>query len=276
MPNFERRVPIRVILGLGIALSLFSTGHFVTHPRAATIIYEGGHALDAESLVSDIPPNIRKQWNNRISRLRALAQQKGVIPPTFQESIIVRPGQIPNVSHPIPVLRVAFAEQSFFDFDKANVKPNAVPTVQLISELIAGEDNGSYTLIVGHTDSTGNDEYNDPLANRRAATVLQLLVSLGIPRERLHTAGIGRRQPIAPNSTPDGRARNRRVEFFIAQSYQANLFALAQIPVRSDWVRSPSNASLPTSDVPIHNADGTTSGGVRIRPPRTIPLRPIN
>jgi hypothetical protein len=171
-----------------------------------------------------------------------------------------------------------FREQSFFNFDKSELRPEAKPVIELISDLVRIDAANPYVLIVGHTDAVGLDDYNDALASRRAATVLQLLTSMGIDPKHLHTAAMGRRQPLASNATSDGQSRNRRVEFFIAQSYQANMVALAQIPVRSDWVRGPSSEpdqgrAAPSEDVEIHDSDGKKASGVSIRPPRTIILR---
>lgn len=67
--------------------------------------------------------------------------------------------------------------------------------------------------ISGHTDSTGNPDYNRDLSKRRAEAVKTYLVAGGIAAERLEAVGYGPDRPIADNATPDGRAKNRRVEF---------------------------------------------------------------
>jgi outer membrane protein OmpA-like peptidoglycan-associated protein len=66
--------------------------------------------------------------------------------------------------------------------------------------------------VVGHTDSTGSDAINQPLSEDRAASVGAYLQSRGVIPQRLATAGVGSRYPIAGNDTPEGRALNRRVE----------------------------------------------------------------
>jgi OOP family OmpA-OmpF porin len=71
--------------------------------------------------------------------------------------------------------------------------------------------------IVGHTDSTGPDGYNQNLSERRARSVLDYLVAKGIERERLESAGRGEAEPVAGNDTRDGRAQNRRVELDILE-----------------------------------------------------------
>lgn len=69
--------------------------------------------------------------------------------------------------------------------------------------------------IYGHTDSTGNDAINNPLSNRRAESVYNYLMSKGLPSNRMIFQGFGSTQPTADNSTPQGRAQNRRVEVYI-------------------------------------------------------------
>lgn len=69
--------------------------------------------------------------------------------------------------------------------------------------------------IVGHTDSTGRAAYNQTLSEKRAQSVFNYLRAEGIPAARLVSLGMGQDQPIADNSTVEGRAQNRRVEVFI-------------------------------------------------------------
>ena len=69
--------------------------------------------------------------------------------------------------------------------------------------------------VVGHADSTGSDDYNQALSERRAGSVASYLVNRGVLRDRLFAAGRGESQPIASNATEQGRAQNRRVEVVV-------------------------------------------------------------
>lgn len=69
--------------------------------------------------------------------------------------------------------------------------------------------------VAGHTDSTGSDQYNQALSERRAQTVSNYLANRGILATRLITVGAGESRPIATNDTPEGRSLNRRVEITI-------------------------------------------------------------
>ena len=71
--------------------------------------------------------------------------------------------------------------------------------------------------IVGHTDSTGTEAYNQALSVRRAQAVRAYLIAAGIDAARLTASGKGESSPIASNDTRDGRAKNRRVEFIVSK-----------------------------------------------------------
>ncbi|HEX7011427.1 MAG TPA: OmpA family protein [Steroidobacteraceae bacterium] len=81
--------------------------------------------------------------------------------------------------------------------------------------LVLKEYNKTVVEVAGHTDSTGSDQYNMQLSQRRANAVARYLVSQGIKEQRLITVGAGETRPVASNDTEQGRAANRRVELTI-------------------------------------------------------------
>jgi len=99
-----------------------------------------------------------------------------------------------------------------FDVNKSDLKPQSMGTIRQIVALL--NSNASLKLeIDGHTDSDGDANANLALSQSRADAVRQMLVTQGIDGARLTTKGFGAAKPIAPNTTPDGKANNRRVEF---------------------------------------------------------------
>ena len=99
----------------------------------------------------------------------------------------------------------------FFDTGKDTLRPESTPVLtQLLEMLEDHPDLGSIT-IEGHTDSTGEDDYNLELSARRANAVKKYLVQQGIDAARLNTVGRGETEPAADNATEAGRQENRRV-----------------------------------------------------------------
>lgn len=82
--------------------------------------------------------------------------------------------------------------------------------------LVAKEYDKTLIEVAGHTDSTGSEQYNQQLSERRAETVAAYLRNRGIRADRLITVGAGEMRPIASNDTAEGRAQNRRVELTFA------------------------------------------------------------
>jgi len=107
--------------------------------------------------------------------------------------------------------KVTYAADAFFDFDKAVVKPEGKAKLDELASKISGLD-VEVIVATGHTDAVGNDKYNQRLSERRAEAVKAYLVSKGIDAKKIYTEGKGKKQPVASNSTKDGRAKNRRVE----------------------------------------------------------------
>jgi OOP family OmpA-OmpF porin len=102
----------------------------------------------------------------------------------------------------------------FFDFDKAELKPESFPELNRITELMK-EKSGMQITISGHTDATGPEQYNLGLSERRAKAVVKYLVEKGIASDRITTEYFGESKPTDTNDTKEGRQKNRRVEFRI-------------------------------------------------------------
>lgn len=105
-------------------------------------------------------------------------------------------------------------EGIFFDNDKDVIKPNSQPVLDRAVETLQ-KHSTVRVRIVGHTSSTGGYRHNIDLSQRRAASVKRYLVEHGVDDARLETDGVGPDQPIDTNETPEGQARNRRIEFTI-------------------------------------------------------------
>ena len=101
-----------------------------------------------------------------------------------------------------------------FPTNSADINARFHPVLADVARVM-NEYDRSIVDIVGHTDSTGTDAINQPLSERRAASVAAFLINEGVMRERLYVAGASSRNPIASNDTVEGRSQNRRVEILI-------------------------------------------------------------
>jgi outer membrane protein OmpA-like peptidoglycan-associated protein len=103
-----------------------------------------------------------------------------------------------------------------FDTGRADIKPHLQPILDQFAQGL-GSQPGTEVLIVGHTDSTGSDAINNPLSLQRANSARSYLMNRGVDGNRIRTEGKGSYQPVADNGTEAGRARNRRIEIFLAE-----------------------------------------------------------
>jgi outer membrane protein OmpA-like peptidoglycan-associated protein len=113
-------------------------------------------------------------------------------------------------------LKLEIPSDISFDKGKSNIKPNLRP---ILDKFAIGLQNNpaARVNIVGHTDSSGSDAVNDPLSVNRAASARNYLTERGIAFSRITIDGRGSHEPLAANDTEANRAKNRRVEIFVAE-----------------------------------------------------------
>jgi outer membrane protein OmpA-like peptidoglycan-associated protein len=102
-----------------------------------------------------------------------------------------------------------------FDFNKYTLKPAARERLARISGIVLAYPD-LHLQIEGHTDSIGSDEYNQTLSEKRAAAVRDYLVSSGVSINNVGAQGLGKSDPVADNTTAEGRRLNRRVDMVVS------------------------------------------------------------
>jgi len=122
-----------------------------------------------------------------------------------------------RVSYSDEGLVVSIAEAMIFKPGESDIQPGAVPALGEIS-LFLKSYSANRVAIKGYTDSSGPMQLNLALSRRRAAVVCRYLLASGIAADRLTYKGLGPGNPVADNATPDGRARNRRVEVVVLKT----------------------------------------------------------
>ena len=115
---------------------------------------------------------------------------------------------------PAPVTKKIVLRGVNFDFDKYNIRPDAVPVLEQGCSLLKQESNID-VVTKGYTDSIGSEDYNQRLSERRASAVRDWLIKCGISPKRLTAKGFGEADPVASNATEGGRAQNRRTELVV-------------------------------------------------------------
>ncbi len=123
-------------------------------------------------------------------------------------------------------IQVTFDSGILFAFDSAELRPAARENLQNLGQSLEEYPNTD-VVIVGHTDATGSDSYNQGLSERRADTAESYLVSQGVPASRVVAEGRGETEPVASNDDESGRSLNRRVEvaIFATEEYREELEA---------------------------------------------------
>ena len=111
-----------------------------------------------------------------------------------------------------------------FAVDSTAISPNMRNTLDGVAQSMVNYPN-SLIDVMGHTDSTGSEQYNLDLSKRRADSVANYLTSRGVSRARIETIGYGEAYPVADNTTEAGRAQNRRVEIRITPVTQQDVNA---------------------------------------------------
>jgi outer membrane protein OmpA-like peptidoglycan-associated protein len=113
-------------------------------------------------------------------------------------------------------LKLEIPSDVSFDTGRSDIKPNFRPVLERFAGTL-NENPATTVTIVGHTDSTGGPSVNQPLSIDRAAHTRDYLAMRGVSPNRIIVDGRGEREPIASNDDPAGRARNRRVEIYVAE-----------------------------------------------------------
>lgn len=123
-------------------------------------------------------------------------------------------------------IQVTFDSGILFGFDSAEIQGDARSNLTTLGSSLLEYAN-TEVLIVGHTDSTGSDEYNQGLSERRADSAASFLIGQGVRPGRIRAEGRGETEPVASNDTEAGQQLNRRVEvaIFASEEYREELEA---------------------------------------------------
>ncbi len=153
---------------------------------------------------------------------------------------------------------ISLSGSLLFASGKSALMPAAKRRLKEVADAILENDPQAQLIVEGHTDSTGSAELNDKLSLKRAQAVRSYLVAKGIPRQQVEAQGFGFSRPIADNSTPEGRANNRRVEIVVQNpsapmgpaSGSMNNMPNTTTPGENLTSPRPARPELPSTDMP--------------------------
>jgi len=113
-------------------------------------------------------------------------------------------------------LKLSIPNDISFETGRYDIRPNLRPILDQFAQGLAQQPS-TEVRIVGHTDNVGSDALNNSLSVNRAQSARDHLVARGVNANRIRIEGRGEREPVADNATESGRARNRRIEIFLAE-----------------------------------------------------------
>jgi len=113
-------------------------------------------------------------------------------------------------------LKLSIPNDISFASGRYDIQPRLMPILDQFAQGL-NQQPSMEVRIVGHTDNTGSDAINNPLSVNRAQSARDYLVGRGVAASRISIDGRGSREPIADNSSEAGRARNRRIDIFLAE-----------------------------------------------------------
>ena len=181
------------------SLSRLSTGTLVVSDREVNLSGDALYDAAGNQIRNDLPKSMPQGWQAK-TEVSVKPAAAPVDPTVCQQlfSDLLSKGTIR------------------FETGRANLDPDSIGLLDRLTETALRCPTATIE-IVGHTDSDGDDSFNQTLSERRAQAVADYLVKAGMPADRFKPMGHGSAQPVAANDTDEGKAKNRRIDFIVRQ-----------------------------------------------------------
>jgi len=215
-------------LGLGSSAALAQAPAGIPDATTGKVLDIEGKVLDIQGKVLDIiglgadAQGVASSISGQVVSLGAAIQNlkgagTGVVVTETPRAPAPGPRALPRRE-----VKIYLPADVLFDFDRADLRPEAGPVLERVATVLRSDPTASAT-IEGHTDGKGNDQYNQALSERRAQSVRLWLGGHGVSSS-MAARGFGKTRPVAPNTmpngvdNPEGRQKNRRVEITFTTS----------------------------------------------------------
>jgi outer membrane protein OmpA-like peptidoglycan-associated protein len=198
------------LVGTGIGAAVGAgLGQAIGRNTSATLIGAAAGAAAGGLAGSAIGNYMDKQ---EASMRKALADSEAAS--IQRENQVLAQAESSSTKKSLDVLTVTFKSDFLFSVNSSTLLPGAYDELERVAKVL-NQYPQTTMRISGHTDGTGTAEYNQKLSERRAQSVKDALVGMGVDQARMTTIGYGESKPIASNDTDSGRQQNRRVEIRI-------------------------------------------------------------
>ncbi|TNE88526.1 MAG: hypothetical protein EP330_14230 [Deltaproteobacteria bacterium] len=212
--DLETTVDLQWMPGAVKVITRSDTGAIVD----SVVVFRGPEKRSPEELGEDgeeifvLSPG---EWTLLVSAETFGTERREVaIEPNTRSLVIIEVTLKPAVVE-ITTEEVVILDQVHFEFDQAVIQESSKALLTEVSNNLLTHPEIRAVQVQGHTDSKGSNRYNQTLSQRRVDAVMQFMVDAGVEAERLSAVGYGEACPIDTNSTDEGRANNRRVQFII-------------------------------------------------------------
>jgi outer membrane protein OmpA-like peptidoglycan-associated protein len=155
---------------------------------------------------------------------------------------LVKKADVPALEADESVIRIVFEERVFFDTARWDVRRDASPILQTVATALKKDSVPTTLFVAGYTDGRGGDSYNLDLSVKRADSVAQALLRLGIGNTKIWRVGFGKSAPLKPNDSAENMALNRRVEFIVSGKQEAVSYWLSK---QCDFLTSAATDNVP-------------------------------
>jgi outer membrane protein OmpA-like peptidoglycan-associated protein/tetratricopeptide (TPR) repeat protein len=210
MPAASRPLPVTYVAGTvkdAQSKQPLEASVAITELATNKPVYNGSSTADAGYFLATLTEN--KNYGLQISKTGYLFHSENFMPHGHGTA---KPFQLDVLLQPISVGNKVVLNNIFFDTNKTTIKDESKSELQKLIDFL--NQNPTIKIeISGHTDNVGQVVFNQTLSENRARAVYQYLTAAQIAPSRLSYKGYGKTQPIAPNTTEEGRMQNRRTEF---------------------------------------------------------------